>query len=215
MALASGTARFPSQMAKKLASSPINFSSMTTDDPAAPNAPEKQAAIASSAADKVSQITTPLPAAKPSALTTSGAPCIACIGERVVGAGKMSVSRRRNAALGADRLREGLRSLQLSRGRRGAEHCKPRFPQIVREAVNQWRFGANNDELYPRLAAKRSHLRMIAYIRRPGLRDGKDAAVAGGTVKSFKLRTLPKFPGQGMFAPAAADKKHIHAYFLA
>ena len=56
---------------------------------------------------------------------------------------------------------------------------------------------------------------MIAYIYWPGLCDGKNAAVAGGTVKSFKLRTLPQFPGQGVFAAAAADKKHIHAYFLA
>ena len=127
----------------------------------------------------------------------------------------MSVPCRRYAVRGADRLREGLRSLQLSRRCRGAEHGKPRLSQIVREAVNQWRFGANNDELYLRLAAKRSHLRMIACIRRPGLRDGKDAAVAGGTVKRFKFRTLPKFPDQRMFAPAAADKKHIHSYFLA
>ena len=86
---------------------------------------------------------------------------------------------------------------------------------VVREAVNQWRFGTNNDESDPCLAAECSHLRMIAYVRGSVRRDGKNAGIPRRAVKSFELRTLPQFPGQGMFAATAADKKHIHAYFLA
>ena len=113
------------------------------------------------------------------------------IGERVFGAGEMPIVRRRNAVLGADRLREGLRRFQLGGSRRGTEDCKSRVPQIVREAVHQWRFGANNDESDPRLAAECSHLRMIVYIRRTVPCDGKDAGVPRRAVKSFELRTLP------------------------
>jgi hypothetical protein len=127
----------------------------------------------------------------------------------------MPIIRRRNAVPGADRLGEGLRRFQLGRSRRGTEDCKSRVPQIVREAVHQWRFGTNNDESDPRLAAECSHLRMIVYVRGTVPRDGKDAGVPRRAVKSFELRTLPQFPGQGVFAAAAADKKHIHAYFLA
>ncbi len=50
---------------------------MTISAPAAPNAPPKQASIALSASPLVSAITTPLPAARPSALTTMGSFCVA------------------------------------------------------------------------------------------------------------------------------------------
>ena len=50
---------------------------MTTSAPAAPNAPAKQASMACSAAATVSAMTTPLPAAKPSALMTIGSFCSA------------------------------------------------------------------------------------------------------------------------------------------
>ena len=90
-----------------------------------------------------------------------------------------------------------------------------RFPQIVPEAVHDRRFGADNDKSDTFVLTERDHLRMITYIRWPGLRDGEDATIARRTIKSFELRALPQFPGQCVFAATAADKKHIHAHFLA
>ena len=57
-------------IAKKLASSPARNSSITTCAPASPNAPSNISASAVSASMRVGAITTPLPAAKPSALST-------------------------------------------------------------------------------------------------------------------------------------------------
>jgi hypothetical protein len=76
-AAASGSAHLPSTSAKKLASSPRRNSSITSSDPAAPKAPEKQASIAALASSLVSAMVTPLPAASPSALITMGNFCFA------------------------------------------------------------------------------------------------------------------------------------------
>src|SRR5271156_1442171 len=56
----------------KLTSSPRKNSSITTVLPAVPKQPESMRCAVSSAASCVSQMTTPLPAASPSAFTTTG-----------------------------------------------------------------------------------------------------------------------------------------------
>ena len=72
---ASGRMAVPSVIAKKEASSPTMNSSTTTLAPAAPKAPaSRQSASAASASGSVRQMITPLPAASPSAFTTSGTP---------------------------------------------------------------------------------------------------------------------------------------------
>ena len=56
-------------------SGPVMHSSMRTVLPASPNLPSKHSRTASSASSTVEATTTPLPAARPSAFTTMGAPC--------------------------------------------------------------------------------------------------------------------------------------------
>ena len=69
--LAKGTARSPSASAMKLSSSPLSRSSTMMRRPAAPNFPADNMALAASRASPgASATTTPLPAARPSALTT-------------------------------------------------------------------------------------------------------------------------------------------------
>ena len=65
---------FPSQRQKKLASSPLRNSSTTISIPAFPKVPSKQESTARNASPIVVATVTPLPAAKPSALMTIGAP---------------------------------------------------------------------------------------------------------------------------------------------
>ena len=60
----------PSHRANSEPISPSRNSSMTTRAPAAPNRPPKASSIAASASPRVVAITTPLPAARPSALIT-------------------------------------------------------------------------------------------------------------------------------------------------
>ena len=73
--VAIGSAVRPSTIEMKLASSPSRNSSITTRAPASPKAlPESMSRTASSASCRVIATITPLPAARPSALTTIGAP---------------------------------------------------------------------------------------------------------------------------------------------
>src|SRR5690606_9777807 len=73
--VARGRTCLPSTMAMKLAASPAGNSSITTRWPAAPQAlPASRSLAASSASCWVMATMTPLPAARPSALTTMGAP---------------------------------------------------------------------------------------------------------------------------------------------
>ena len=72
---ASASTFLPSTMTMKLASSPSRNSSMTTRAPASPSLlPESMSSTAACASSSVMATTTPLPAARPSALMTIGAP---------------------------------------------------------------------------------------------------------------------------------------------
>ncbi len=71
-----GIAVSPSHSAKNDASSPVMNSSTTTSAPAAPSPPSNIMSTAASASSSVCATTTPLPAARPSALITIGAPCL-------------------------------------------------------------------------------------------------------------------------------------------
>ena len=145
-AAASGSACSPSTRAKKLASSPTRNSSMTTSAPAAPNAPAKQASMAAVAASRVSAMTTPLPAARPSALTTIGSGCVGQIGLGGARVREAAVGGGGNARTRAEVLGEALRALELG-GRLGrAEHLDPGGGQIVGEAGHQRRLGAHHHE---------------------------------------------------------------------
>ncbi|MCY1460815.1 hypothetical protein D9M71_784040 [compost metagenome] len=73
--VAIGSTLWPSTMTMKLASSPSRNSSITTREPASPKAlPASMSRTASSASARVMATITPLPAARPSALITIGAP---------------------------------------------------------------------------------------------------------------------------------------------
>ena len=71
-ALARGIAVIPSHKAKKLASMPSRYSSIKTVFPASPKAPLNELSIAVIASFSFWAMTTPLPAAKPSAFITIG-----------------------------------------------------------------------------------------------------------------------------------------------
>ena len=71
---ARGTARVPSHTTSSDSSGPVRPSSMTTRSPAAPkDSPESFSRTSASASAIDSVTSTPLPAARPSVLTTNGA----------------------------------------------------------------------------------------------------------------------------------------------
>ncbi len=70
--VASGSTCSPSTITMKLASSPSRNSSTTTVSPAAPKLPANMPSTVAMASSAVPAMITPLPAARPSALTTIG-----------------------------------------------------------------------------------------------------------------------------------------------
>ncbi len=73
--VAMGSTLLPSTITMKLASSPSRNSSITTRQPASPKAlPDSMSVTAASASSRLRATITPLPAARPSAFTTMGAP---------------------------------------------------------------------------------------------------------------------------------------------
>ena len=146
-AVPKGRAVVPSERQKKLASSPVRHSSITTSAPARPMRPAKQASTAATASSRVAATVTPLPAASPSALTTIGAPCGGhrpCAAARVA---EMPVGGGRDARFGAQRLGVALRAFQSRRFRARTEGGDARAAEIVGEPGDQRRLRPDDDEV--------------------------------------------------------------------
>ena len=138
-AAASGTSRRPSVRAKSETSSPSSSSSITTSPPRAAAARNP-----SSSSSAVRQTKTPLPAARPSALTTQGT--------------RATVERRggRNAGRAQDLLAERLRPLDARGLGAGAEHRDAVAPQLVADSRDERAFGPDHDQLGPIVEARPS-----------------------------------------------------------
>ena len=140
--VASGSTCVPSTIAMKLASSPSRNSSMTTTRRRpGRSGPANMSSAACTASSVVAQITTPLPAARPSALTTSGARCARTQAASNVCAREGGVGRGRDAVPPEEILGEGLRAFeprgQLARAeaaqaRRGERVARCRAPAAPR-----------------------------------------------------------------------------------
>ncbi len=131
-AVANGSAVRPSQIRKKLASSPSRKPSMTRR---APVDVGRQPAVdrAMRLARIVATTTTPLPAASPSALTTTGTPGRAASSAstwrmRVGRVVERAIRRGRDAVAFHEALREVLRPFEFGRGARRAEDAQARSP---------------------------------------------------------------------------------------
>src|SRR3954465_5587813 len=137
----------PSTRAKKLTSSPAIYSSMTIAPPASPKPPSNTASRAACASASLSAMITPLPAASPSALITTGRPKSARAvsaasrsGARAARAGGMEwAGGGGNGMAGAQILGETLRPFELGGNPAGAEGGDSDRPQIIGEPIDQRR----------------------------------------------------------------------------
>ena len=108
---------------------------------------------------------TPLPAARPSAFTTTGAPNSSSAGARLVERMHRAIAGGRDVRAVAQRLGERLRSFEL-RGRLARpEHREPGGAQIVGDPRDQRRFGPDHDQIDRVRAAEIDHRRMVASRR--------------------------------------------------
>jgi hypothetical protein len=101
--------------------------------------------MAACASSSVIATTTPLPAARPSALMTMGAPCVH-VGVRGRGVGEGGVARGGDAVALHEVLGKGLGALQLRGRLGGAEDAQAAGAEHVHHAGGQRRLGADHGQ---------------------------------------------------------------------
>ena len=200
----------PSHSAKKEASSPSRNSSTTISPPASPRAPPNIMSIAASASATFAATTTPLPAASPSALTTTGARRAADIGLGRRRRAEAFVGRGGNAVRPAQVLGEALGAFEAGGGAARAEGLGAGGFEVIDDACAERRLGPDNDQIDAVLTAIRDHRRMVADIERNALRLTRDARIARGTDEPVYERACRHLPGQRMFAAAGAKEQDVH-----
>ena len=138
----------PSQRAKKESSSPVRNSSRTISVSAVPRrAPEKISAAVDSASAWVLQMTTPLPAARPDALTTTGvAKRGSCFADFVDG-GAEGVGGGGDVVALHEVLGEGFAGLEAGGGLGGAEDAESWATSLSTMPRAEGDFGADDGEI--------------------------------------------------------------------
>jgi hypothetical protein len=153
----------PSVSAKKLASSPTMNSSITTSAPAAPKLPENMSTSAFVAWLSVSAMMTPLPAARPSALMTTGRPNFGSAAR--ASASDAHIGGGRDVRPRAQVLGEAFGAFELRRRLVRPEYRHVRRAQRIGEAIDQRRFRADDDEVDIPGSAEGHHFLMVAWRR--------------------------------------------------
>ena len=199
------------------ASSPGRHSSITTRSPAAPNTRRSITSFRNAIPSSyVCATATPFPAASPSALTTTGSPCVS----RYCSASSYS-SKTVKGAVGMPHFRRifFMKTLDPS-------ICAPSAVRaadeeaLLREKVGQPRrqrgLGPDHGEVDP--LRHREIPQSVEVIRREGdaFRAPRDTGVPGRGVDLGDERAFRDLPGQGVLAAAAADDedRNSHSIFL-
>ena len=81
--------------------------------------------------------------------------------------------------------------------------------EIVGEAGDQRRLGADDHEADPVLLADPRHRGVIAYIERQALRDLGDPGIARRAIKRIEERALLELPGKRVLAAASTYQQHV------
>ena len=186
---------------------------MTTRAPAAPNV--RSASIVRTAAFAscfVDVTTTPLPAARPSALTTT-APGWASMKASAAA----TSSNTPNAAVGTpasriSRFAYAFEPFDLRRGARRAEERQPGGAHRVAQPGGQRHLRSTHDQIGALGDRRRDQLagRVRADRNAGDLRLAGDAGVAGRGDDLFAQRALPQLPGERVLPSARANEKDAH-----
>src|ERR1044071_2994467 len=205
---ASGRMCSPSVSTRKLASSPSRNSSTTTLSPAAPKTRRMStSSIAASASARDAQISTPLPAARPSALITYGA--LRSPRYFFAAAASENVA---NAAVGilfSRRISLANALLPSSRAAR-RENFKAALLEELGDAERERQLGTDHRQIDAVFLRERGELLDVVDRDRHELGALADAVVARRDEYFLDARALPQLPNERVLAPAAADDEDFH-----
>src|SRR2546421_1069916 len=198
-------------MTMKLASSPGRNSSITTSRPASPNWPANIACAAVRASSMERAMTTPLPAARPLALTTSRAlaaqpRAIEAVAREGRGAG------RRNAMASQEFLGKGLGALEPRSRLARSEALQSARGECVDRACHQRCLRSDDGELDLlggcQLHEPRDVLRRDVHVADLGFRRG--ARVAGSHQHARDARRGGALPGERVLTATRPDDQNLH-----
>ena len=198
-----GTTVVPSQKANSETSGPSRYSSTTTSPAASPRA---RAAAARSVVTM-----TPLPAARPSSLTTYGGPNASRAAATSSAPCAQPGGRGRHAGGRHHVLGEGLRALEPGGLARRPEAGDARGGDGVGDAGDERRLGADDHQVGAEIDGQRGHGLAGHRVDVVQGRDGRDAGVARGGVHLVDIRVAGQGEGQGVLAPAGTDDERLHA----
>jgi len=170
--------------------------------------------MAASAAARSGAMTTPLPAARPSALTTNGA----VLAEGGLGRGRLvedAVAGRGQAVTVGERLGEGLGRLQLAGGRARPEAGEPGFRQGVGEPGRNGVLGTDHHQVGRDLLGEGDEARNVGRAHRADLAEDRHTGVARRADQRGEQGGLGDLPRQRVLAPAGTHKQNLHARPLA
>ena len=162
-----GSAWTPSENTRNETSSPVRNCSKRILLPASPRIRASRICrMAASASSRLRAMITPLPAANPSALITSGSP------KRLLRAASRASSRESvcKQALGGNAmplhegLREGLAAFQPRCCSRGSNHAQSQRFKVVHNSQCQGKFGADNRQVNGFLLLQRRPAQLISSI---------------------------------------------------
>ena len=194
----SARTREPSEKTRNETSSPSRNSSITIFAPAEPNLPPISSSTAARASAASRATTAPLPAARPSALTTSGKPNGARFTtvQALVERGADLVARRGDAVARHELARERLGALDLGGAARGREDAQPAAHELVADAEHHRQLGADDREVGLDRLGEVGDLDDVGGVDRHAVGEVGHPGVAWGAVHLADERALADLPGE-------------------
>ena len=201
-----GTAVDPSVIANRETSGPSRYSSTTT----ALSGRARHAAAWAIAAARSSVTTTPLPAARPSSLTTNGAPnwsSAAATSSAVVHTWASAVG---TSAWAITALANALEPSSWAACGAGAEAVDPRRTHRVRDAGHERGLRSDDDQVHREVAGERGDGLRIAGVHHVIGADLAQSRVAGRDEQGLDAGIGRQREGQGVLAPAGPEEQDVH-----
>ena len=158
---------------------------------------------------------TPLPAARPSAFTTTGTSSRSFkIRDGRLGVAKHAVVGRRHVGVPQQVLAKDLAGFQLGGRARWAEGTQARVLKRIDDAGRQRRLGADDREVDLVLPGELDQPRHVGGGNGNVLGIDRRAGVAGRNEHALDARALGDLPRQRMFAAAVANNQNLHGCVL-
>ncbi len=163
------------------------------------------------AASRSSVTTTPLPAARPSSLTTYGGPNASSAAAASSGVVQTCAIAVGTPAAAITSLANALDPSSSAAARDGPEAADPAVADGVGDPRDEGRLGPDDDEVGADLLREGGHGITVELVDRVQRGEGRDPRVAGRCVDLLDGRVAREREREGVLAASGADDEDLHA----